>query len=154
MRYPIVIEPATDSTAFGVVVPDLEGCFSAGDSIDEAISNAAEAIELYLEQAIHDSGTIPKAKTIDEHIKNPDYQGWTWAFVETDISKLQSISKRFNITAPERVMQMVDIAAHSAGENRSEFLTKAAVMRIEHQFNHDFPTTLAANDITELKITA
>lgn len=45
MRYPIAIENGDDKHAFGVVVPDLPGCFSAGDTIDEAIDNAKEAIE-------------------------------------------------------------------------------------------------------------
>ena len=44
MKYPIAIEPGDDHTAFGVVVPDLPGCFSAGDTLDEAIDNAREAI--------------------------------------------------------------------------------------------------------------
>ena len=46
MRYPIAIEPGEAKTAFGVVVPDLPGCFSAGDTLDEAIANAAETIGL------------------------------------------------------------------------------------------------------------
>jgi predicted RNase H-like HicB family nuclease len=46
MRYPIAIEPGDAKTAFGVAVPDLPGCFSAGDTLDEAIANAAEAIGL------------------------------------------------------------------------------------------------------------
>lgn len=37
MRYPVVIELGTDTTAFGVIVPDLPGCFSAGDTLDEAM---------------------------------------------------------------------------------------------------------------------
>ena len=32
MRYPIAIEPGDDTHAFGVIVPDLPGCYSAGDS--------------------------------------------------------------------------------------------------------------------------
>ena len=40
MKYPIAIEPGNATTAWGVVVPDLPGCFSAADSgIDEAIEN-------------------------------------------------------------------------------------------------------------------
>lgn len=31
MRYSVAIEPGDDRHAFGVVVPDLPGCFSAGD---------------------------------------------------------------------------------------------------------------------------
>ena len=38
MKYPIAIEPGDEDHAWGVVVPDLPGCFSAADSgIDEAI---------------------------------------------------------------------------------------------------------------------
>ena len=40
MRYPILIEEGTETAAFGVVVPDLPGCFSAGDTLDEAIEAA------------------------------------------------------------------------------------------------------------------
>ena len=53
MKYPIAIEAGDNKTAWGVVVPDLPGCFSAGDSgIDEAIENAKEAIELWIETAL------------------------------------------------------------------------------------------------------
>jgi len=37
MRYPVVIETGNDKTAFGVVVPDFPGVFSAGDTLDEAL---------------------------------------------------------------------------------------------------------------------
>ena len=40
MRYPITIESGNDSTAWGVVVPDLPGCFSAGDTLEEAMIQA------------------------------------------------------------------------------------------------------------------
>ena len=46
MKYPIAIEIGSPKKSWGVVVPDLPGCFSAADSgIDEAIENAKEAIE-------------------------------------------------------------------------------------------------------------
>ena len=34
MKFPIAIEPGDNSHAYGVVVPDLPGCFSAGDTIE------------------------------------------------------------------------------------------------------------------------
>ena len=43
MRYPIAIEPGDETSAFSVIVPDLPGCFSAGDTLDEAVTNAEEA---------------------------------------------------------------------------------------------------------------
>ena len=40
MYYPIAIEPGDDKHAFGVVIPDLPGRFSAGDSLEEAMAQA------------------------------------------------------------------------------------------------------------------
>ena len=45
MRYPIVIQKDTDSD-YGVIVPDIPGCYSAGSTYDEALRNASEAIAL------------------------------------------------------------------------------------------------------------
>ena len=42
--FPIAIEPGDTHQAFGVVVPDIPGCHSAGDSLEEAYANAKEAI--------------------------------------------------------------------------------------------------------------
>jgi predicted RNase H-like HicB family nuclease len=49
LKYPIAIEPGDEQTAFGVVVPDLPGCFSAGDTLEEAIENSKEAIAAWIE---------------------------------------------------------------------------------------------------------
>jgi hypothetical protein len=43
MCYPIAVEIGTEAAAYGVVVPDLPGCFSAGDTLDEAVTAAEEA---------------------------------------------------------------------------------------------------------------
>lgn len=59
MRFAIVIESGNEKHAFGVIVPDLSGCFSAGDTLDDAIDNAKEAIELWLEETIDSGGAIP-----------------------------------------------------------------------------------------------
>lgn len=36
-------------SAYGVTFPDLPGCFSAADELDDVLRNAAEALELWLE---------------------------------------------------------------------------------------------------------
>ena len=59
MHYPVALETGTSTEAYGVVVPDLPGCFSAGDTLDEAMANATEAIELWLEVAIDDGMAAP-----------------------------------------------------------------------------------------------
>jgi predicted RNase H-like HicB family nuclease len=43
--------------AYGVVVPDLPGCTSAGPTTDEALRTAVEAVRLWVEDAIDDGET-------------------------------------------------------------------------------------------------
>jgi predicted RNase H-like HicB family nuclease len=61
MHYPIAIEPCDAEHAYGVVVPDLPGCFSAGDTLDEAIANAPEAIALWMEDLVERGEVAPGA---------------------------------------------------------------------------------------------
>lgn len=49
MRYPCVIESGDDTHAFGVIFPDCPGCYSAGDTLDEALENAPEALAGWME---------------------------------------------------------------------------------------------------------
>ena len=126
MRYPVVIHHEEDC-AYGVIVPDLPGCFSAGESVDDAINQAKEAIECHLEGLIIDGQPVPTASDINTHAVNPDYAGGIWALVDVDLSQLGDRARRINITMPERVLAMVDRAARAAGKSRSGFLTDAAV---------------------------
>jgi predicted RNase H-like HicB family nuclease len=127
MRYPIAIENGGKDHAFGVVVPDLSGCFSAGDTLDEAIDNAREAIELWLETVIDDGGPVPAPKTISEHQANPEFAGWIWAVVPVDLAALSDKVERVNITLPARVLRRIDAEAKASGETRSGFIARRAL---------------------------
>jgi len=127
MRYRIAIEPGAKKHAFGVVVPDLPGCFSAGDTLDEAMDNAREAIELWLETVIDDGGAVPEHGSITEHQANPEYKGWVWAVVDIDLADLSDKAERINITLPARVLRRIDAAAKAAGESRSGFIARQAL---------------------------
>jgi predicted RNase H-like HicB family nuclease len=127
MRYPIAIEPGDATHAFGVVVPDLPGCFSAGDTLDEAITNAAEAVALWMEERIESGELPPRAKPIEIHRKNRAWKGWVWAIVDVDLSRVADKAARINITLPGRLLARVDARARKSGETRSGFLARAAL---------------------------
>lgn len=55
MFYLIAIERGDETHAFGVTVPDIAGCFSAGDTLDEAIESAKEAITGHLSVLVEDT---------------------------------------------------------------------------------------------------
>ena len=87
MHYPIAIKEGNDDTAWSIVVPDLPGCFSAADSgIDEALSNAREAMLLWIEVALDEGRVIPTPKLMETHQKNPAFEGWDWLSVEVDLA--------------------------------------------------------------------
>ena len=127
MRYPIAIEPGDDRTAFGVVVPDLPGCFSAGDTLDEALTNASEAIALWIETVLDDGGTVPPPGRLETHRADPDFNGWVWALAEIDPALLSDQAERVDITLPTRLLRRIDEFASSHHETRSGFLARAAI---------------------------
>ena len=127
MNYVIAIEPGDKKHAFGVAVPDLPGCFSAGDTLDEAITNAREAIELWLETVIDDGLPVPEPKPLSQHQADPAFAGWIWAVVGVDLASLSDKVERINITLPARVLRRIDQAARQAGETRSAYLARRAL---------------------------
>jgi predicted RNase H-like HicB family nuclease len=54
MKLKVVLEPS-DEGGYTVYVPSLPGCISEGDTVEEALANIREAIELYLEPTEDDS---------------------------------------------------------------------------------------------------
>ena len=127
MHYPVAIETGNDDHAFGVVVPDLSGCFSAGDTLEAAMESAREAIELWLEVAIDDGKPVPEPSPLDRLRRKRAYRGWTWALVSIDIASLSDKAERINITLPSRVLRRIDQAAKAAGETRSGYIARRAL---------------------------
>ena len=54
MHYTVILEREDDG-GYHAFVPALKGCHTQGDTLDEAIENVREAIELYLE-SLKDQG--------------------------------------------------------------------------------------------------
>jgi len=64
MKLRVVLE-ASDDGGFTAIVPSLPGCFSEGDTRDEALANVQEAIELYLEPVDDDAALSPDAEVVE-----------------------------------------------------------------------------------------
>ena len=127
MRYPVAIEMGTATNACGVAVPDLPGCFSAGDTLDEAMLNAEEAISLWIDAALDAGDAIPPPSSLDLIRKRREYQGWTFGLVGVDPAALDDTIERVNITLPRRVLRRLDQRAKAAGESRSGFIARLAL---------------------------
>lgn len=126
MKFLIAIEPATATTAYGVVVPDIPGCFSAGDTLEQAFENAAEAIEAHCELLAEDDQDMPLPKPMQTHQESGDFAGWTWGLVDVPIEGYWGPAEKINITLPARVLKRIDAYARSHGQTRSGFIAQAA----------------------------
>lgn len=126
MKFLIAIEPGTKDTAYGVVVPDLPGCFSAGDTLEEAFDHAREAIEAHCEILAEDGKDIPPPAPLAEHQADSELQGWIWAMVDVPVERYFGPAEKINITVPARVLARIDDYAKRHGETRSGFLVRAA----------------------------
>ena len=129
MNFPVVIHKDEDSD-YGVTVPDLPGCFSAGRTIDEALTMAKEAIELHLEGLVRQGQAIPLPDSIEHHQTKREHRGGTWALVSIDETTLRGKVVRLSITMPERVVDAVDRFAAEHAETRSGLLVRAVTAYI------------------------
>ena len=59
MKYTVILEPGEDGYIV-VNVPALPGCITQGKTREEALKNAREAIELYIEGLKEDNEPIPQ----------------------------------------------------------------------------------------------
>ena len=132
LRYPIAIEPGLSQTAFGVVVPDLPGCFSAGDTLDEAMAGAEEAAAAWIDAAIDSGRSIPLPTSLDALHEIGDYVGWTFGVVSVDPALLDDTIEHVDITLPRRVLERLDAQARMAGESRSDFIAQLTLTDRRH----------------------
>jgi predicted RNase H-like HicB family nuclease len=84
MRYAVAIEPATKGTCYGVAVPDLPGCFSAGDTLEEALAGAEESAAAWIDATLAAGDPVPPPSGIDAIRNDPDYAGWICGLITVD----------------------------------------------------------------------
>jgi predicted RNase H-like HicB family nuclease len=63
IRYSMIIEWSDEDDAYIVTVPELPGCRTHGASYEEAVEQAQEAIEGWIEAAQADGDSVPPPKT-------------------------------------------------------------------------------------------
>jgi len=136
MEMPIAIHK-DENSVYGVTVPDVPGCFSWGDTIDEAIKNAKEAIYSHYEVMAESGDSLTlKVSRIEDLASDADYAGAIWALVDVDASKFDSKPERINISIPRFVLKKIDSFTELRHETRSGFISRAALAIISEETEH------------------
>ena len=58
MRYTIVVQQDNQDGGYYAYVPELEGCFTQADSLDELKKNIKESIELSIDDSQQDTSLV------------------------------------------------------------------------------------------------
>lgn len=133
MEIPVVIHK-DEGSVYGVIVPDIPGCHSWGDTIDDALKNTKAAIQSHIETLLELSESVEvTASKIEDLVKVEEYAGGIWAVVDVDLSKLDAKPERINISLPRFVLSKIDSYTEARHETRSGFLARAALTLISEE---------------------
>ncbi|HDU6199653.1 TPA: type II toxin-antitoxin system HicB family antitoxin [Klebsiella quasipneumoniae subsp. similipneumoniae] len=128
MHYPAFIEIDKDGSASGWF-PDVDGCIFAGDTLEDAISDAHSAIDAHFEAMAEQEMDIPAPGKMQDHIASDaaDYTNGQWVLIHVNMDKFDGRTERINITLPHRLLYQIDSAVKNKPEysSRSSFIAAA-----------------------------
>lgn len=109
-------------SAFGVSFPDLPGCFSAADRIEDVLPNACEALELWFEDA--EDVDPCEMSAIAAEVADELAAG---AFLLA-VPRMSTAGKsvRVNLSMDRGILDAIDTAAAARKLTRSAFIAEAA----------------------------
>lgn len=124
MRQYVALIHKDSGSDFGVSLPDLPGCVTAGATLDEARDMASEALAFHIEGLTEDDEAIPEPPTLEAIMADAVNRDGVAILVAAPERIAKSI--RVNVTLPEDVLQAIDRHAEAHGMTRSGFLASAA----------------------------
>jgi predicted RNase H-like HicB family nuclease len=130
MRYPVAIEAGDARHAYGFVVPELPGCFSTGDTLDEALMNAQEAVPLHLEGLFDDGKPLPKASHIT----------WAIAHSASEFATREPLRIKLKRTLGVALKNSLSVFVTRARRARRHVLRSSAVC--QRQYRNGLPRAL------------
>ena len=100
--------------------PDLQNCFSQGDSVQEILDNAKEALEGSLEVELEESHELPPASEITSlHAEGKDFL----TYISADIADMGKYVRK-NVTIPDWLCRRAEKAAINFSQTLQDALIK------------------------------
>lgn len=130
MHYVALMHKDEDS-AYGVSFPDLPGCYSAGDTLDEAMQNAREGLASFVRWMEDDGDNVPVPRLPDEIMTDPALAGAREGAVVILVPLVRDLGSttRINVSLDLGLLQAIDSEAKQRKQTRSAFI--ASVVRKE-----------------------
>ncbi|MCK9492458.1 MAG: type II toxin-antitoxin system HicB family antitoxin [Sulfurimonas sp.] len=122
MKYIAFIYADEDEDGFNAMIPDLDGCFSCGDTFEEACVMIKEAGELYCE----DLKKLPKASTLKELLDRNDLDIPQNAIPQLTNVKVEKL-KRINVMMRTDIIDVLPERLVEFNGNRSAYLQNLVI---------------------------
>lgn len=117
-----------DEGGYSATFPDLPGCYTQGDTLDELDAMLRDALACFLEVMKEDNDPIPTSRNPQEIVKeieeNDDFDRFAFITLVSIPEKVKRV--RVNISLPETDLALIDRAASKFSLDRSSFLAYAA----------------------------
>ena len=111
-------------SSYGIDFPDFPGCISGGETLDDAIRRAEEAMNFHIKGMIEDGQSIPKPTLLDTIVARPQNREAIPILVRSHHQKGRAI--RVNITLEDSLLADIDAYVQRHHQSRSAFLANAA----------------------------
>lgn len=114
-RYPAFVDG--EAGAYGVTFPDLPGIVAMGETMDEALVHAEEALRDYVTETERDGRRIVEASPLEQALP-PEGS----VLVAIPLIRLSGSTVRANLTLDEGVVAFMDSEARRRGMTRKAFV--------------------------------
>ncbi len=115
VRYPALIDG--EKGAYGVSFPDLPGIVAMGDTMDEALMNAEEALRDYVIETEMDGDAIARPRELDEVLVEPGQ-----ILTAVPLIRQSGRSVRIHMAINEGVAVFIDSEANRRGMTRTAYV--------------------------------
>ncbi len=124
--YPAIFTPE-EKGMFSIRFPDIEGCFTCGDNLEEGIEMAKDALALMLTHLEDNNRRIPAASEINTlTIENEEFT----TYVSCDTAVYRSLMNNISVKKTLSIPSWLNDSAIAAGLNFSQVLQDALKERL------------------------
>ena len=124
MTYYMGLVHKEKGSAFGVQFPDVPGCYSAADDMEDVVRNATEVLSLWAEDA-----ALPRPRGFEQVLADPDIAAELVAgafLISVPLIVNDSRVVSANISLERGMLKAIDMADKRRKLTRSAFLAQAA----------------------------
>lgn len=125
--YPAIFTPEEDS-GFSIDFPDLEGCHTCGDSLEDGIEMAQDALALVLYGYEKDGRAIPAPSDLSAL---PTSNGAFANFIACDTMAYRKMYNNRAVKKTLTIPEWLNEAASAMGLNFSQVLQEALLLKIQ-----------------------